>query len=69
MEKKNPNTKLYTWYNKPCTSDCLDENNITASIVTTPLRDHNVVSLPVSFGSNITNTFRSSYWKLTVTPF
>lgn len=60
--KKNPNSKFYTLNNRACTSmsridywlvsDCLEENNITANIITTPLTDHRAVSLTVSFGLN-----------------
>lgn len=72
--KKNPDSKSYTWNNRACTSmsridywlvsASLDENNITANIITTPLTDHRAVSLTVSFGSNTTHVFRGSYWKL-----
>lgn len=72
--KKNPNINYYTWSNKACTSmsridywlvsDCLDGNNITVNIITTPLTDHRAVSLQVAFMSKIIRSFRGAYWKL-----
>lgn len=72
--KKNPNINSYTWSNKACTSmsridywlvsDCLDGNNITVNIITTPLTDHRAVSLQVAFRSKIIRSFRGAYWKL-----
>lgn len=45
-------------------SDCLDGNNITVNIITTPLTDHRAVSLQVAFMSKIIRSFRGAYWKL-----
>lgn len=39
-------------------SDCLDRNNITSNILTTPLTDHKAVELQISFKSSYAQTLR-----------
>ena len=71
--KKNPNT-TYTWTNKTgtCRSQIdywlilssLDENNICANILPTPLTDHKTMNLQIYLKPNASITHQNSYWKL-----
>lgn len=70
----NPNSSAFTWRNRNATiRSCIDFwlvsqnmiiNLISVNIITTPLTDHNAVSISVFFCSNNFKICRSTYSKL-----
>lgn len=70
----NPNTSVFTWRNRNATiRSCIDfwlvsqnmnVDLISVNIITTPLTDHNAVSISVSLCSNNFKICRRTYWKL-----
>lgn len=70
----NPNISAFTWSNKNATrrsrldywlvSDHLNTDKISVNIITTPLTDHNAVSIFIPLHSAPSTSCRNAYWKL-----
>lgn len=70
----NPNMKAFTWSNRSATrrsrldywlvSDHLNIDKISVNIITTPLTDHNAVSIFIPLHSAPSTKCRNAYWKL-----
>ena len=70
----NPNMKASTWSNRSATrrsrldywlvSDHLNIGKISVNIITTPLTDHNAVSILIPLQSAPSTKCRNAYWKL-----
>ncbi len=68
------NTNAFTWSNRNATrksrldfwlvSNNLNNDKISVNIITTPLTDHNAVSIFTPLHSASTKIYRNSYWKL-----